>query len=117
MQTLDKIKIGFAGLLVLAGFAGYYLLENSATILRAASVAGGCVFAAAVMMLTAPGKQFYGFSREAVDETKKVVWPTRKETLQTTAVVFVFVVIMALFLWLVDTGLLIGIKALMGRGE
>ena len=50
-------------------------------------------------------------------ETKKVVWPTRKETLQTTGIVFVFVVVMALFLWAVDASLLWIVKMLMGRGE
>ena len=50
-------------------------------------------------------------------ETKKVVWPTRKETLQTTGIVFVFVVIMALFLWLVDASLLWAVKRLIGQGD
>ena len=46
-----------------------------------------------------PGKEFYEFAQESIAETKKVVWPTRKETLQTTGIVFAFVVVMALFLW------------------
>ena len=48
------------------------------------------------------GRQFVGFARDAVKEVKKVVWPTRKETLQMTGYVFAFVVLMALFLWLTD---------------
>ena len=67
--------------------------------------------------LTEPGKQFYAYAQESVTETKKVVWPTRKETLQTTAIVFAFVIVMALFLWLVDASLLWVVKKLIGQGE
>ena len=49
-----------------------------------------------------PGRQFAVFAGEAVTEVKKVVWPTRKETFQTTAAVFAFVVVMAIFLWISD---------------
>ena len=55
--------------------------------------------------------------RNRSTETSKVVWPTRKETLQTTAVVFAFVMVMALFLWLVDASLLWVVRKLMGQGE
>ena len=57
------------------------------------------------------------YAQESVAETRKVVWPTRKETMQTTAIVFVFVVMMALFLWAVDASLLWIVKKLMGTGE
>ena len=49
-----------------------------------------------------PGKRFYTYSQEAIAETKKVVWPARKETVQTTGVVVAFVIVMAIFLWIVD---------------
>jgi len=52
--------------------------------------------------LTEPGRQFAVFAAEAIVEVKKVVWPTRKETMQTTAAVFAFVVAMAVFLWMTD---------------
>jgi preprotein translocase subunit SecE len=70
-----------------------------------------------VFWTTAPGKQFYVYAQESVAETKKVVWPTRKETLQTTAYVFVFVLIMALFLWAVDSTLLWIVSKFLGTGE
>ena len=53
-------------------------------------------------MLSETGKQFVAFGRDSVREVKKVVWPTRKETIQMTAYVFGFVVIMAMFLWMTD---------------
>jgi preprotein translocase subunit SecE len=55
-----------------------------------------------VALLSQSGRRFIGFSQQAVDETRKVVWPTRKETVQTTLIVFGFVLVMALFLWLSD---------------
>jgi preprotein translocase subunit SecE len=54
---------------------------------------------------SAPGRQFALFAGESIGEVKKVVWPTRKETTQTTAAVFAFVVVMAVFLWLTDKSL------------
>ncbi len=86
-------------------------------ILRVAAVIAGAVVAAVVFWTSAPGKEFFAFSQESIDETKRVVWPTRKETLQTTGVVFAFVVVMAVFLWLVDAGLLWAVRLLMGRSD
>ena len=90
-------------LLVVAGVVGFYYLGDKPLIVRVGSVLAGLV-AAALRWAgpREPGKQFYAFAQESVAETKKVVWPTRKETLQTTGMVFAFVVVMALFLWVVD---------------
>jgi len=60
------------------------------------------VLAAGVFLISEPGKRFIGFARDAWREVKKVVWPTRKETMQMTLYVFAFVVVMALFLWFTD---------------
>jgi len=114
---VDKIKFGFALLLLAAGIAGFYYLRDSAMVIRVASVLSGAVLAAVMAWFTTQGKQFYAFSQESADETKKVVWPNRKETIQTTGIVFVFVVVMAIFLWMVDAGLLLAVKQLMGRGD
>jgi len=114
---VDKLKIAVAVLLVIAGIAAFHYFTDALTILRVLAVLGGLAGAALVMWTTVPGKQFYAYAQESVDETKKVVWPTRKETLQTTGIVFVFVLIMALFLWLVDASLIWVVKKLIGRGE
>ena len=98
----DTIKLVVAGLLVAAGIAGFYALGESALILKILAILAGLGAAAAVAWFTAPGKQFVGFAGESVGEAKKVVWPTRKETLQTTAAVFAFVTVMAVFLWISD---------------
>lgn len=114
---MDKIKLGFALLLLAAGIAGFYYLRDSAMVIRVVSVLLGFILATTVAWFTVQGKQFYAFSREASEETKKVVWPNRKETIQMTGLVFAFVVVMAIFLWIVDAGLLLAIKTLMAHGE
>ena len=112
---MDKIKLGFALLLLIAGIAGFYYLRDSAMVLRVISVLAGIVLAVVVVWFTPQGKQFYAFSRESSEETRRVVWPSRKETMQTTGVVFAFVLVMAIFLWMVDAGLLLAVKYLMGQ--
>ena len=99
---LDKIKLAVAAALVVAGIAGYYWLGDSPLVLRILAVIAGIAAGAAVAWMSEPGRQFAAFAREALVEVKKVVWPTRKETMQTTAAVFAFVVVMAVFLWISD---------------
>jgi preprotein translocase subunit SecE len=98
----DKIKFALALLLLAAGVAGFYLLGEQPMILRVLAVLAGVGAGAAVSWFTEPGRRFYDFSQEAVAETKKVVWPSRKETMQTTGIVFGFVLAMAIMLWLTD---------------
>ena len=114
---VDNIKIAVAALLVVAGLAGFYYFSENAMIIRVASVLAGLAAGFAVFWTSEPGKQFYVYAQESVVETKKVVWPTRKETLQTTGIVFVFVLVMSLFLWLVDVSLLWAVKKLLGQGD
>ncbi len=113
----DKIKIAVAVALLVAGIAAFYQWDQSPLIARVGAVIGGAVAAVVVFWTTAQGKEFFTFAQESVEETKRVVWPTRKETLQTTGVVFAFVVVMAIFLWLVDAGLLWAVRLLMGRSD
>ena len=99
---IDKIKLGIAAALAASGIGGYYWLAESAFVLRLLAIAAGVVAGAAVAWFSAPGREFALFAGESVAEVKKVVWPTRKETMQTTAAVFAFVVVMAVFLWASD---------------
>lgn len=99
---VDKLKFLLAALAVIAGIAGFYLLGADAALLRDASFLAGLIVAVALIWTTAQGRQLAAFVRESIAEARKVVWPSRKETLQTTAMVFVFVLVMAIFLWLTD---------------
>jgi preprotein translocase subunit SecE len=115
--TADKIKLLGAGLLIAAGISGFYLLSDMPAVFRVLSVLLSLIAAAGVAWMTEPGRAFYAFAQESVVEARKVVWPTRKETLQMTGVVIAFVVIMALFLWLVDGTLTWLVRLIMQRGE
>lgn len=112
---IDKIKLVLALLIVAAGVAGYYLLADQALVLRILAVLAGFVVAVMVVRTTPLGQQGFAFARESAAEARKVVWPTRKETIQTTAIVLILVVIVAAFLALVDYGFLQMVKVLMGR--
>jgi preprotein translocase subunit SecE len=116
-SEMDKIKMAVAVALVIAGVWGYYHFSETAQVLRVLMVLGGLLAAGAVAWLTEPGKELFSFSQEAWQEASKVSWPTRKETIQTTAVVFAFVVVMALFLFAVDTSLAWLVRLITGRGE
>jgi preprotein translocase subunit SecE len=113
----DKIKLGVAFLLVVAGIAAFYALHESAAVVKLAVVLLGLLLAAGVTWTSAPGKQLFAFGKDSVAEAKRVVWPTRKETMQTTGIVILFAVIMALFLWAVDASLMLLVNKLMGRSE
>jgi len=114
---VDNLKIGLAVACVVAGVWGYYYFADTALVLRVLMVMGGLVAAGFVGWLSAPGKEFFAFAQEAWQEAGRVSWPTRKETIQTTAIVFVFVMVMALILFSIDSTLAWIVKLLTGRGE
>jgi preprotein translocase subunit SecE len=107
----DRIKVGLAICAAIAGVVGFYLLADrtvpmvSTPVARTLVLLAGLIVAVALMWTSTQGRDLLGFSREAIRETKKVVWPTRKEAMQITAVVFGFVLLMALFLWGTDKAL------------
>lgn len=111
----EKIKLALAVLLVAAGLGAFYLLAEHAMVLRVLAVLGSIGAAVAIMLTTSMGQAAFGFSKESLAEARKVVWPTRKETIQTTAAVFALVVVMGVFLWIVDVLLMWGVQFLMGR--
>ena len=112
---INKIKLLVAFLLLAAGIAAFYLLADKATILRILALLAGLGAAIAVLWTTPVGQQSLTFIGESVVEARKVVWPTRKETVQTTLVVFVLVMIMAAFMAVVDIGFAYMVQWLMGR--
>lgn len=100
--SIDKIKFALASLAVVAGVVGFFVLSGQSTAVRALALVVGLLVAVGCAWTSAQGRAFVGFAKESVRETKKVVWPTRKEAMQITAVVFAFVLIMAIFLWGTD---------------
>lgn len=112
---VNKIKLLVAVLLLVAGLAGFYLLADKPTVVRILAVLAGLGASVVVLWSTPVGQRSLGFIGESVVEARKVVWPTRKETIQTTLVVFALVVVMAAFLAIVDIGFAFMVQWLMGR--
>ena len=98
----DKAKLAGAALLVLASIVAFYYLGKQDLWLRVVALLALLGAAVAVFFTSESGKQLIGFGADSVRETKKVVWPTRKEAMQMTGYVFAFVVVMALFMWITD---------------
>jgi len=98
----DKALVGVALLLVLVGVVGFSFWSDQPMVLRVALLLGGMAMGLAVAWFSEPGKRFIAFAHEGYEEAKRVTWPTRDETLKTTGVVFLFVGVMAVFLFLVD---------------
>jgi len=101
----DKAKLAASAVLLVGSIVAFYALGKQDLWLRVVALLALLVAAVAVFFVSEPGKQLIAFGRDSVREVKKVVWPTRKEAVQTTAAVFGFVFIMALFLWLADKSL------------
>ena len=101
----DRAKVVLAIAVVVAGVIGFYLFDQQPKIVRVGSVLGGLLLGALVASSSSLGLRFFAFAKDAWAETRRVVWPERKETTQMTLIVFAFVVAMAIFLWLVDKSL------------
>jgi preprotein translocase subunit SecE len=98
----DKAKLAGAAVLLVGGLVAFYLLGKQDLWVRAGALIVLLAAAVALFFTSESGKQLIAFGRDAIRETKKVVWPSRKEAMQMTGYVFAFVFVMALFLWLTD---------------
>ena len=100
--SADKAKLVAAAALLLGAFVAFYLLSGRGALVQWVALIVGVAAAVVVFGVSESGRQLVAFGRDAWRETKKVVWPARKEAIQMTAYVFAFVFVMALFLWLTD---------------
>jgi preprotein translocase subunit SecE len=100
----DKFKVALAVVATIAGVVGFFYLkgQNKPALMCAGALVAGLAFAVLLLWSSATGRDFLNFAKESVRETKKVVWPTRKEAMQITGIVFAFVLVMAIFLWGTD---------------
>jgi len=115
--TADTAKVTIAVLLALAGVVGYYLLANQPGWQRWLAVVAGLAAAAVVAAFSYYGAEFRRFVELARVELRKIVWPARQETLQTTVVVFGFVIVAGVFFWALDLVLAWATKFLTGQGS
>ena len=113
--VLDILKLLVAAGALVGGLYGYYFYENDIALpLRVLMVLGGTAAGIAIAMTSAQGQRLWHFIQGSRVEIRKVVWPTRTETTQTAIAVFIFTLIMALFFWALDSGLLWLTRRLVG---
>ena len=114
LSPADWARWAAAGALLAAGVGGFYYFGDEALLYRVLGLLALAATAAGVLLGSAQGRRFAGFMGEARGEVRRMVWATRAETLQTSLVVFVAVLVMALFLWLLDRVLSWGVRLLLG---
>lgn len=86
-----------------AGIGGFfYYADEVMTLIRAVGLTVAVIVASLVVLQTQRGREMFGFVREADEQRRKVVWPTRQETFQTTIIVMVITIITAILLFLMD---------------
>ncbi len=104
-SSLDSAKLIVAVLLVVGGLAAYYYFVDVTRVVRVLGLVGAGLVALFIAAQTAKGRETASFVRETQIEVRKVVWPTRDETMKTTGIVMLVVIVTALFLWLLDLAL------------
>jgi preprotein translocase subunit SecE len=113
---VDTAKLVLAAGIVLVGFVAYYYFGDASTVLRALAVLAAAGVAAFVALQSAQGQTLWRFVQASRVELRKVVWPTREETIQTTIAVLIFAVIMGVFFWALDILLLYLTSKITGQG-
>jgi len=101
-SSADTIKFVLAGALGLAGLVAFYVFAEQSLLLRTLALLAVTGVVAFIIYQTALGKRTVAFFKDARTEVRKVVWPSRAETTQTTLTVVVIVIIVGIFLWLLD---------------
>lgn len=101
-NAMDSVKWVLVFVLLAAAVAGNFMLEQMSVLLRAGGVIVLFAVAAGIAVSTVKGAGFVNFAKESRTEVRKVVWPTRQETMQTTMIIVVTTLIVALLLWGLD---------------
>ncbi len=112
-SAIDTFKLMTAVLVLLAGVVGFYYFEEESQLLRVLGMLAVAVIAFLIAATSDVGRRSLGFFKDARVEVRKVVWPTRQETVQTTIAVLFMVVLVAIMLWLFDMFLGWGVSKLL----
>jgi preprotein translocase subunit SecE len=115
-STLDTLKLLASGGILLGGIVGYYYYADVSVLIRVIGVMLALAAAVFVALQSSRGQEFWKFVQGSRIELRKVVWPTREETIQTTITVLIFATVMGVFFWLLDMFLLYVTRLLTGQG-
>ena len=110
----DTPKLIVAVLNLISATAAFYWFAEQLLVVRVGGLLLAAVIAAAIALTTERGRDFAGFFQESRTEMRKVVWPTRQETLQTSLAVIVMVLIMGVLMWILDALLFWIVRSLTG---
>jgi preprotein translocase subunit SecE len=113
---LDTVKLIIALLIVAGAIAAFYIFAEHSLLVRVLGLVAAAGIAIALAIQTEKGRYIWGFFQDAQIEVRKVVWPTRDETIQTTLIVLIMVIVVSLILWGLDWVLGSVIGQLLGRG-
>ncbi len=103
---LDTIKLALALAILIGGVVGYYWYPDWALPLRVLLVLAATAAGIGLAFTSNQGKTLWKFIQGSRIEIRKVIWPTKQETTQTTIAVFIFTFVLGLFFWILDSGLL-----------
>jgi preprotein translocase subunit SecE len=115
-SVLDVVKQVLSVVFVAAGVAAFYYFSDVQLLYRVLGLVGVVIIVLGIMLTTDIGRSVWSFVLESKQEVRKVVWPTREETVRTTLLVFAMVFIVGLILWLLDMFLFWGVRLLTGQG-
>ncbi|ORU94588.1 MAG: preprotein translocase subunit SecE [Cycloclasticus sp. symbiont of Bathymodiolus heckerae] len=110
----DVAKLGLALIVVVAGIAGFYFYADQSLLLRVVGLLVALSISVGLVYATDLGRSFWQFAQGSKIELKKIVWPTKKETIQTTLIVAVMVLFVGILLWMFDSLLMWGIGQVTG---
>jgi preprotein translocase subunit SecE len=114
---VDKLKLLIAVMILIAGMGAFYYFAEYSLLVRVLGLLAITAIAFVVALQSAPGKTALGFVKDSNIERRKVVWPTRSETVRTTAMVIALVIVAAILLWILDSLLLVAVGFLTGQGS
>ena len=110
----DTLLWGLVFIILAAAVVGNYVFSEQALFIRIVAVVVMIVVAGIVALQTGKGKSVLDFARESRIEVRKVVWPSRQETIQTTLIIFAVVAVVGLFLFLLDGALIWAVDSITG---
>ncbi len=113
---LDILKLATALIILASAIAAFYIYADESQLLRVVGLLAASGIAVTIALQTEKGRTLWAFIQDAQVEVRKVVWPTRQETLQTTAIVIIAVIVFAIILGILDWGLGAAIESIIGQG-
>lgn len=115
-SAIDVVKQVLSVVFVIAGIAAFYFFSEIQLLYRVIGLIAIMLVVVGMMLTTGVGRNVWGFTQESRQEVRKIVWPSREETMRTTLLVFAMVFVVGLVLWVLDMFLFWGVRLLTGQG-